>query len=88
MSSFVGSQPPRRAEWSVDDAARFAALKDRCSRQPRLQSSPSPACAAAGAVHAGRIRGRPTSGVRWLDGRPAASMCVASRGLVAAQWPS
>ena len=28
MASFVGSAPPRRAEWSVDDAARFAALKE------------------------------------------------------------
>jgi hypothetical protein len=28
MASIVGSAPPRRAEWSVDDAARFAALKE------------------------------------------------------------
>ena len=28
MASFVGSAPLRRAEWTVADAARFAALKE------------------------------------------------------------
>ena len=28
MASFVGSAPLRRTEWTVEDAARFAALKE------------------------------------------------------------
>eukprot|EP00966_Prymnesium_polylepis_P072265 1678605-Prymnesium_polylepis.1 len=28
MASFVRSAPPRRAEWSLEDAAQFAALKE------------------------------------------------------------